>query len=69
MEPWQAERVSNCLKPTLDFLHRLRRRMDEVDFDMADDLVLLVSEAADQMEALVQRLSAVARTRPERRIR
>jgi len=49
----QAEKIKATLNPTLDYLNRLRRRMDKRGFPPSDPLLRAVIEAVDAMHELM----------------
>ena len=52
MKTWQAERINTRLRPTLGYLGKLLRRMEQRDFPPDDKLYLLVKDAHDALFAL-----------------
>ena len=52
LQPWQAARVRDAVRPHLGYLHRLRRRMEQVGFPANDKLLGLVARAEDAAQAL-----------------
>jgi hypothetical protein len=45
LEPWQAERIMERLQPSLAYLNRLKRRMENRGFPPNGRLYRLVSDA------------------------
>jgi hypothetical protein len=56
LKRWQLERIQRALQPSMNYLHRLRKRMDHVGFVPDDRLYRHVSEAYDRMYALLVEL-------------
>jgi hypothetical protein len=52
IKPWQATRLREALFPAINYLLRLRRRMDKTGFLPTDRLYGLVCKAYDAMHAL-----------------
>lgn len=52
----QLERMQRALQPSMNYLHRLRKRMDETGFNPDDRLYRNVSGAYDQMYAPIVEL-------------
>ena len=48
----QAAKINKSLFPNLNYLYRLRKRMEEVGFPHDDKLSMLVCKAYDAMHAL-----------------
>jgi hypothetical protein len=49
LQTWQAKQLLDTLYPSLNFLFRLRRRMEKVGFPPNDPLFLHVCNAYDSM--------------------
>jgi hypothetical protein len=56
LKRWQLERIQKALQPNLNYLHRLRKRMDDTGFVPDDRLYRHVSEAYDKTYALLVEL-------------
>jgi hypothetical protein len=56
LKRWQLERIQKSLQPSMNYLHRLRRRMDNTGFVPDDRLYRHVDEAYDKMYALLVEL-------------
>ena len=52
LRPWQAKRIAAALRPALNYLHRLQRRMEVRGFPPQDLLYQLVAQAYDAMHHL-----------------
>jgi len=52
LKRWQAKKLSEGLYPGLNYLARLRGRMDKAGFPPSDKLYQLVQKAYDAMHAL-----------------
>jgi hypothetical protein len=55
LKRWQLERIQKSLQPSMNYLHRLRRRMDNTGFVPNDRLYRHVDEAYDKMYARLYR--------------
>jgi hypothetical protein len=51
-----ARRIHDALAPSLKYLHRLRRRMEQVGFPLADPLYQLVLTTCNDMQGLTMEL-------------
>lgn len=60
IEPWQAARLQQALFPSINYLARLRRRMEQVGFISKDKLFDLVCKVYDSMHALYNELHYVS---------
>jgi hypothetical protein len=52
IENWQAKRIGEALYPTVNYLVRLRRRMEQLRFPHDDPLYKRVCEAHEAMNRL-----------------
>ena len=52
VERWQAAQIRESLQPSLRYLGRLQKRMEEVGFLPSDRLLTLVREAYNSMHHL-----------------
>src|SRR5262245_12507046 len=53
IETWQASRISKSLHPSLNYLFRLRTRMEKVGFTPNDRLFVLVCDAYVRITLLI----------------
>jgi hypothetical protein len=51
-EKWQAAKIAKALYPSVNYLVRLRRRMEQVGFPLDDDLFRHVCAAYDAVNRL-----------------
>lgn len=56
LEPWQASRIRDALFPGINYLARLRRRMEEVGFVAEDPLFRLVNKVYEALHELYNEL-------------
>jgi hypothetical protein len=52
LQPWQIERIQKALQPKLEYLTRLKSRMETVGFVANDPLYRLVKDARDAVQSL-----------------
>jgi len=52
LQPWQAHVIGQALFPHVNYLYRLRRRMEQVGFKPGDPLFREVAEAYDAVQKL-----------------
>lgn len=52
VQRWQAEQLLESLRPALQYLHRLKGRMEKVGFVPGDPLYDRVVKAHQEMQAL-----------------
>ena len=66
IEKWQAAKIGKALYPGLNYLLRLRQRMEKKGFPGNDPYYLAVCRAYDSMQALLRGypLSNLQRRRP-----
>jgi hypothetical protein len=55
LEPWQAQRVRDALFPLMNYVQRLRRRMEQA-FPPDDKLLVLVCKLYDSLHELYNEL-------------
>lgn len=60
LEPWQALRVRESLYPAMNYIGRLRRRMEKVGFAVENPLYVLVTRVYEAMHALYNELHYVS---------
>ena len=51
LQPWQAKRIHRAIGPTVGYLSRLRRRVEQ-QFSSNDEFFRLVMQAFDALHAL-----------------
>lgn len=56
IESWQASRVWQALYPSINYVYRLRTRMEKVGFTPNDKLFVLVCDAFEALHALSNEL-------------
>lgn len=52
IKPWQAEKINKSVGPSLNYLGRLRHRMEKRGFPMSDPYYRTVCTAFDAMQAI-----------------
>ena len=57
LKAWQAERIRDSLFPSINYLGRLQKRMEETGFSRDDRVFKLVAEAFDAIHALYNEMN------------
>ena len=57
LKAWQAEQIRDSLFPSINYLVRLKKRMEETGFLPTDPLLTLVTKAYDAIHALYSEMN------------